>query len=153
RHFRAAFALVTAAPASREMLDQVADWAAIFGGELESSVWPSFSELTGGRATMSHRVGEQRVLGPDDYLDFSGPVYELCNPRMQDCDDGLACYGTWSFYCALPGAGDVGAACDTDSDCAPGLQCGTVFTDVFGPGQCAPYCETTEPTVDDACDV
>jgi hypothetical protein len=136
-------------------MDRIADWAAIFAGEMTSDdpEWVSFEQLTGGRATMSLHVGETRVWGPDDYLDFSGPLYDTCDPRLQDCGEGLACYGTGSFFCALPGTGEIGTSCEEESDCAPGLQCGTVFTDVLGPGQCAPYCNTTDPGAADSCDV
>jgi hypothetical protein len=53
RHFSGAFVVVSKAPASDSVMNDVASFAAAFGKRKVVSNWPSFVDATGGRATMS----------------------------------------------------------------------------------------------------
>ena len=152
RHFRAAFVLVTAAPAAQPILDRVADWAAIFGGEMKSDNpdWVSFATLTGGRATMSCRLGARHELGPDDTLEFTCPYIKQCSPQLQNCPQGKACYGTSDLYCAVPWTLENGASCERDADCKAGSVCTQIPTD-FEKKVCSPYCDQTNANAPNAC--
>jgi hypothetical protein len=155
RHVRAGFVLVTRTAATQVQLDRVADWAAAFAGELELAEYPniSYAAITGGRGTLSYRVGAQRALGPDDYLDFSGPWPDDCDHLLQDCGGALSCYGTSvGRYCAVPGSLPAGEVCSTDSDCLPNLVCALTPT-ALEVNRCAPYCNHLDPLAVDACDV
>lgn len=149
RHFKAAMVLITAAPATQEYLDRVADVAAIFGGEQPSSESPSFAELTGNRATMTCKLGERHPpqTPPDEY---DLPPYLTCSPEQQDCAEGMACYGLSHLYCAKPGMADKGQACERDSDCKAGFVCGSLPPD-FTEAVCTPYCDAKDATAPDAC--
>ena len=152
RHFKAAVVLLTAAPAAQPILDRVADWAAIFGGEMPSPRpdWPSFATLTGGRATISCRLGARHELGPQDTLEFTCPYIDQCSPQTQNCPQGQACYGTSDLYCAVPWVLDNGASCERDADCKPGSVCSIIPTT---PDQkvCAPYCDSMNASAPNAC--
>jgi hypothetical protein len=150
RHLKAAVALVTAQPASQQYLDAVADWAAIFSGEMTSPEYASFSTLTGGRATLSMKLGPRHDLGPDEGLEFSCLSYKGCDPYAQDCPGEQACYGTSSLYCAVPGDLDVGTDCKADKDCKPGLVCTEIPTDLDR-RVCSPYCDQENDSAANAC--
>jgi len=60
RAFRAAFVVFSAAPVSAARMDALERWAAIFGNDLAHSALYSFERATGGRATMSTRLGAAR---------------------------------------------------------------------------------------------
>ncbi len=70
----------------------------------------------------------------------------LCDPLLQDCSDGLACYYDFagSFECWVP-ADDLqpGAPCGFINDCAPGNTClvDTIVPDCGGSYCCSPFCE------------
>lgn len=150
RQFKAAVVLVTAAPAAQTYLDHVADWAAIFSGEMASTQWSSFKTITGGRATMSMKLGARHDLGPDDVLEFTCPFYDNCSPLEQDCSQGRACYGTSSLYCATPGTLESGTTCKHDSECKPGLVCAPSPTSIES-GMCSPYCDHVNADASNAC--
>jgi hypothetical protein len=152
RSFKAAVVLVTAAPAAQPVLDRVVEWAKVFGGEIKSTKpgWVSFSDLTGGRATMSLKVGPRHEPIPSDALDFSCPTYDLCDPRAQNCAGGLACYGISDFYCAPAGTGDLDTDCLRDSDCKKGSVCVGSPTDATK-FTCAPYCDHVNADAANAC--
>lgn len=155
RHYRAAFALVSSEPAPRERLDEVVRWAALFGGEdvhSDERGAMSFSEMTGGRATLSWRVGEQRVREEDEYLEFVGPFVDMCDHLAQDCPDGLTCMGKGGRYCAVAGTGQVGTPCGQDWECLPGSLCARVLS-TFDTQQCAPYCDHENAEAENSCDV
>lgn len=74
RHFSAAFVLVTAAPASPAMLEQVVEWQEIFGNHAAGNLtWRSFEELCAGRATLSTRIGRRRTADDPEPPGFSPP--------------------------------------------------------------------------------
>lgn len=152
RSFKSAVVLVTAAPASQAVLDRVAEWAAVFSGEVKSQKpgWVSFTDLTGGRATMSMKLGARQELPPGGVLDFSCPTYDLCDPRAQNCPNGLACYGISDLYCAPAGKLEDGAECVRDLDCKKGSVCIGSPTDIekFA---CAPYCDHLNADAPNAC--
>jgi hypothetical protein len=60
RAFRAAFVVFSAAPVSAQRMDALERWASIFGNDTMSSSLYSFERATGGRATMSTRLGAMR---------------------------------------------------------------------------------------------
>lgn len=60
RNFRAAFAVISAEPASAEVMDRAETWARIFSDALPSSFLFGFERATGGRATMDARPGRLR---------------------------------------------------------------------------------------------
>ncbi|HKO48635.1 MAG TPA: hypothetical protein VJV79_12975 [Polyangiaceae bacterium] len=152
RQFKAAVVLLTAAPAAQPILDRVAEWAAIFGGEITStnSDWVSFAKLSGGRASMSCRVGARHDRVPDEALEFTCPTYHLCDPQTQNCPAGLACYGIRDLYCAPPGVLDDGAACEQDQECKSGSVCVPTAAD-FSKWVCAPYCDPLNANAPNAC--
>jgi hypothetical protein len=154
RHFRIAVALITATPASEELLDSLVEMASVFGGETTSDAhpeWKSFEQLTGARATLSWRLGERRE--PDgEYQDWVIPFYDECRPDGPACDAGLTCYGTGGFYCSVAGSGAQGDNCLRDNDCAAGLNC-VPAPSQSGVSMCAPYCDHVDDAAPDACAV
>lgn len=60
RALRGAFVVYSAAPLSAERMDALERWAAIFGNDLPHAALHSFERATGGRATMSTRLGRAR---------------------------------------------------------------------------------------------
>lgn len=60
RAFRGAFVVFSAAPVSGARLNLVERWASIFGNDTPHSALHSFERATGGRATLSTRLGEAR---------------------------------------------------------------------------------------------
>jgi hypothetical protein len=60
RSFRAAFVVFSAAPVSAARMDALERWASIFGNDTPHPSLYSFERATGGRATMSTRLGAAR---------------------------------------------------------------------------------------------
>jgi hypothetical protein len=86
-----------------------------------------------------------------------------CDPLLQDCADGFACYPLNDrFACALDASGDTGKAndlCEFITVCAPGLLCaGPEFVGAGCPpgsmGCCTPFCKFPDgacPNPDQQC--
>jgi hypothetical protein len=132
RHFTSAFVVVSAAPASDEVMAEVALRAAAFGDRGQHPLTKSYAYDTGGRATMDTVLGPRRAVSdaiPPPRAAFT------CDVITQDCDDDLACYGK---YCALPGKAAVGEECSLSSDCGAGATCVYLGN---AAGQCAEYCD------------
>lgn len=63
--------------------------------------------------------------------DVTSIAVASCDPSKQDCGQGLTCApfkgdaGTWEFGCIPVGQGSkqLGDACTTHAECAPGLRC------------------------------
>lgn len=60
RAFRGAFVVFSAAPVSAQRMDALERWASIFGNDTPHNALLSFERATGGRATMSTRLGPAR---------------------------------------------------------------------------------------------
>lgn len=75
----------------------------------------------------------------------------VCDPLLQDCDDGEGCYSVNdAFFCFPDGSGDAGLAldsCDYVATCDPGLACieGDLVGGCDSVGCCTPYCDLTVP--------
>jgi hypothetical protein len=76
-----------------------------------------------------------------------------CDPLVQDCPEGDACYVMYDLLLCMPDhsgpdAGAYGDPCEFINVCDPGLLC--IETDVVpgcqSPvGCCSPLCDTTQP--------
>lgn len=60
RAFRGAFVVFSAEPVSAQRMDALERWASIFGNDTPHNALYSFERATGGRATMSTRLGRLR---------------------------------------------------------------------------------------------
>lgn len=60
RAFRSAFVVFSAAPVTSQRMDALERWASILGGDTPHAQLYSFERATGGRATMSTRLGRAR---------------------------------------------------------------------------------------------
>lgn len=60
RDLRSAFVVFSAAPVSSQRMDTLERWASILGGDTPHATLHSFERATGGRATMSSRLGRAR---------------------------------------------------------------------------------------------
>lgn len=75
----------------------------------------------------------------------------VCDPLLQDCDDGEGCYSANDeFFCFPDGSGEAGLAldsCDFVATCDPGLACidGDLVDGCDSAGCCTPYCDLTVP--------
>jgi hypothetical protein len=132
RHFSSAFVVVSASPASDEVLAEVAQRAAAFGGRGTHRLTNSFASDTGDRATMETALGPRRAVSdaaPEPRAPFE------CDVLGNGCEGGLACYGT---YCGIPGDVPVNGSCNEAADCVAGTDC--IF---LAPpaGQCAQFCD------------
>jgi hypothetical protein len=116
RHFTSAFVVVSAAPASDEVMTEVALRAAAFGDGGQHRLTESFAMDTDGRASMDNVLGPRRAVS--DALPPPRAAF-TCDVITQDCDD-LACYGQ---YCALPVTRAVGDECSVSRDCGAGATC------------------------------
>jgi len=101
--------------------------------------------------------GEQFVC-PESYFCVAAeaPPYAIClpwcDPLLQDCAEGRACYaGRDVFLCAPDASGDegqAGDACGFVNDCDPGLACVSPEW-VAGceglAGCCTPFCDLGDP--------
>ncbi|NJK33366.1 MAG: ribulose phosphate epimerase [Deltaproteobacteria bacterium] len=82
----------------------------------------------------------------------SGPLafcYESCDPLLQDCQVGLACY--WAnddFHCVFT-TEDIptGEPCGYINDCAKGNICldASLLPECAGSSCCVPYCDLADP--------
>ncbi len=143
RHFKAAFVVVSAEPVPDDMLAKVSEWQEVFGNYVESdTIFQSFETRTGGRATLDTRLGRRRT--PADPIP-EPPEPELCSVTEQNCDEGLACYGSMARQCSVPGTLGEGEACEYNTDCLPGLGCPNRLS------ACAPYCDPFEDTATRSC--
>jgi hypothetical protein len=62
KHFTAAFVVVSATPEPDAMLDRVVTWQQFWGGDVPANGGEmSFELATGGRATMTTRIGRRRT--------------------------------------------------------------------------------------------
>ena len=86
------------------------------------------------------------TISAEGFLNLCIPA---CDPLLQDCDEGEACYPiNDGFTCAPDDSGDVGKAndpCDFVNVCDPGLLCGDpAFVGAGCPmgsmGCCTPFC-------------
>lgn len=125
RNYRALFVVLSAEPASEEVLRDVALWSAVFGNRGPKSGpsygWTSFEEDTGGRATMNTLLGPRR-----DASDPAPAVRDRasCDLLTQDCArPELACYPYGLGACTIAGSSLGGQACTSHGDCAASLAC------------------------------
>lgn len=96
------------------------------------------------------------VIANDGVLNLCLPA---CDPLLQDCDEGSACYGAGtSFACAPdasgPDLGLYGDACEYTNACDPGLFCaaaGAVPGCEGSLGCCSEFCDLDAPNPDGAC--
>jgi len=71
-----------------------------------------------------------------------------CDPLLQDCADGDACYLIRSgSICVSAGAGTQGDECMSLDACAPGLVCLDAMNlpGCTGADCCSPLCDLTDP--------
>lgn len=149
RHFKAAFVVLSAAPASDAVLSDVAQWAAVLGNRSSQPPRTSFEEDTGGAATLDTELGPRR--------DVSDPPPAIrdrfeCNPMGQDCGrPELACVLHPPAFCVLSGGVELDQPCDAAYACAPGLDCvsGSDAPDEY---YCEPYCDPTTTSSGTACE-
>ena len=102
--------------------------------------------------------GRVCVIGGDSAI---AVCRRICNPLLQDCVGGHACYPIqYSWLCAPDGSGDQGAygdACWFVTACDPGLVCQD--DDTAPPGEpcegtggcCTEVCDITDPAGDLQC--
>jgi hypothetical protein len=80
-----------------------------------------------------------------------------CDPLLQDCAEGQACYPIVDAFACAPDAslelGAYGDVCAYINACDMGLLCGNPeFTpDCGGEGCCTPFCDVTNPDASAAC--
>ncbi|MCA9653948.1 MAG: ribulose phosphate epimerase [Myxococcales bacterium] len=81
-----------------------------------------------------------------------------CDPLLQDCDEGQACYPiNDAFACAPDASGEMGVfgdPCEYINVCDPGLFCldASVVPDCAGSvGCCSNVCDTADPAGDAQC--
>jgi hypothetical protein len=150
RVMRAAFVVISATPASDEVMNDVARFAAVFGGRETVTEWASFGTIASERATLDTELGSRRNTATPP-----PPVRELfeCDVLAQDCArPELGCYLWPPSFCALTGNVALDQPCDAAFACAPGLDCvasnanPTAFV-------CKPYCDPTSTTSADSCQV
>lgn len=81
-----------------------------------------------------------------------------CDPLLQDCSEGEACYGTENGYvCAPDASGEPGAygdPCEAINACDPGLEClGAGATPgCVSASCCTSFCDTSDPGASAACE-
>ena len=96
------------------------------------------------------------VIANDGVLNLCLPA---CDPLVQDCAEGSACYGAAeSFACAPdasgPDAGTYGSPCEFTNACDPGLFCAAAeaVPDCQGSlGCCSEFCDLDAANPDGAC--
>lgn len=149
RHFKAAFVVLSTAPASDSILSDVARWAAVLGNRSSQPPLTSFEEDTRGAATLDTELGPRR-----DVSDPPPAIRDrfVCDPIAQDCGrPELACVLYPPAFCVLSGGVELDQPCDAAYACAPGLDCvsGSDAPDEYF---CEPYCDPTTTSSDTACD-
>jgi hypothetical protein len=147
RNYAAALIVLTESPASDEMMAAASAWAEAFGGHSEGAQWPSFFELTGGRANMSMRLGERR--DPTTEFEVHSIPPAQCSVTAQDCNVGFGCYFPDQAVCLVEGATPMGEECEEDDECAAGMGCG--YTPELS--SCAPYCNLDDTDMVTGCAV
>ena len=147
RAFRAAFVVLSAAPAAESVLAEIAEYAKWHGNRAMEPGVLSFEALTGGRATLDTRLGSRRSVA-----DPAPPVRVPagCDIFEQACGAGKACYfaARNGGFCGLSGDGIRDSPCESSYDCAPGFDC--VPNTAGTAGACEPYC-SADDTAPDAC--
>jgi hypothetical protein len=143
RRFSAAFIVLSAAPASDSVMTAVAGWQEIFGNYAPADpILHSFESRTGGRATLATRLGRRRT--PMDPKPMPPPPM-MCSVTEQDCPAGLACYGSATRECGVPGSLAEGAPCMVNTECLPGYACPNRIK------TCARYCDPFDAMAAKAC--
>lgn len=73
--------------------------------------------------------------------------FDRCDPLVQDCDPGQACYPIYDYFACAPDASPkgtgIGSPCEFINVCPPGMAClnaESVPGCEGGIGCCAPYC-------------
>jgi hypothetical protein len=146
RSFRAAFVVISAQPASADVLSDVAKWAAGFGHRVKINGWPSFEDAASGLASMDTLLGGRRVASdhvPQERGELSCDVLKQNCPRSE-----LGCYEYLPPLCALSGAVARDQACAAPFACAPGLECMSGASNAYS---CEPYCDPSTIASDKAC--
>ena len=138
RHWKVAFVVVSAEPAPQEVLEEVAFWAAVFGGRQDKPEWPSFEELALGHATLDTELGARRAVSqppPAERAPLECDVLQQNCPRAE-----LSCNEYFPPLCALSGGLGEDQPCDATFACAPGLEC---MRSASNQSQfsCKPYCD------------
>lgn len=151
RDFSAAFVVLSATPAADDVLNEIAQWAAIFGGRQNDAELRSFAELTQGLATLDTELGPRR--GASQPRPPVRPAV-TCDLLAQDCEPaGVGCYlaglAEQPTFCALSGGAAVDESCTSPRDCAPGLTC--VESDSSGDPLCSPFCDHQDEDSPRAC--
>lgn len=151
RDFSAAFVVLSDRPAAEDVLREIAEWAAIFGGRQEDLELRSFEELTQGLATLDTELGPRRPRS-DAPLEVRPAV--TCDLLVQDCEpSGVGCYVAGlpeqPTFCALSGGVEVDQPCSNPRDCAPGLTC--IESDSTGDYLCTPFCDHEDDQSPRAC--
>lgn len=84
----------------------------------------------------------QCTISGDGVINICLPT---CDPVIQDCSDGLACYWTGNEFNCVPSAGDIppGDTCSFANECSEGSICAdpSVMPNCDGPGCCASFCD------------
>ena len=76
----------------------------------------------------------------------------ICDPLLQNCDEGEGCYPTHdTFICAPDAGGDMGAlgeSCEYINVCDSGLTCAAApnVPGCVGMGCCTEFCDVTMPS-------
>jgi hypothetical protein len=147
RHFRAAFVVVSAEPASDAVMADVANWAAVLGNRRTMPDWYSFEADTAGLATLDTLLGRRR-----DKADPAPPPRQRfeCDVLTQDCGrPELGCHYYPPAFCALTAGVELGQPCDAAFECAPGLDCVANASDQAF--VCMPYCDPNDASSPLAC--
>jgi hypothetical protein len=75
-----------------------------------------------------------------------------CDPLLDDCGDGAACYavGAGTFVCAPEGASGQGEGCQFVNSCASGFLCAAaqVVADCNAQACCTAFCDLADPLDD-----
>ena len=81
-----------------------------------------------------------------------------CDPLLQDCNDGEACYPTNDAFSCVPDAGGENGLyaepCEFLNVCDPGLFCAVAdgVPDCQGSnGCCSPFCDLSDPEASASC--
>ncbi|MET0789989.1 MAG: hypothetical protein ABW061_00580 [Polyangiaceae bacterium] len=149
KSFSAAFVLVTSAPATPAVMDQVVEWQEIFGKHQPArGGWISFEQHTGGRAHLSTRIGRRRTSQDPAP---TPPVPKTCELFAQNCGSPkLGCYVFDEPACYTSQQIPIGGACVFDNDCVPGCSC--IMPDFTKPDAvCSPICDPNDDASAKAC--